>query len=256
MQIEQAKNWNKTGMQIARGYADRLDDNTNNCAYSKYFYLLLLFDGDNGTGAIPLSHLKYSIDRLAKRRVSISSHSPLKQLLGDFLSYCTLMFDSENSLNDARDTLKGNRLLPSAVEVLGTQVGAEFVASRYDEVVSQRLGVEWSDKLNFFTKLNWHVMAIGEWFDEKREKAADAMIGISLVLGILLFVITVISTWVEQGFFWGIVSAVILGVIYYFVGTIAVVVLSWMTHLIFWILRYVFYNIFTLLVAIILFILI
>ena len=256
MQIEQAKQWNKAGMEIARGYADKLDDITNNCAYSKYFYLLLLFDGDNGTGAIPLPYLKYSMDRLAKRRVSISSKSPLKQLLGDFLSYCTLMFSSESSLADARDTLKSNNLLPSAVDVLGTKVGAEFVSGRYDEVVSERMGKEWSDDLNFFDKFNWRVMAIGEWFGEQRENASNAVMLIAAVLGILFFILTVVGTWINEGFFWALIGGAILGVIYYYVGLIALGLLMIVTRIVFTVLRYVFYNVYTLIAAIIIFILI
>ncbi len=256
MQTEQAKAWNKTGMQIARGYADKLDDFTNNCAYSKYFYALLLFDGDNGTGAIPLAHLKYSLDRLAKRRVSISSKSPLKQLLGDFLSYCTLMFKDEGSLQDARDTLISNKLLPSAVDVLGTKVGAAFVAGRYDEIVGERMGKSWDDELNIFQKINWRIMAIGEWFAEQRENASNAVALIGAVLGILFFIVAVIGAWINEGLIIAIITGIILGVILYYVGMIALGLIIIATRIIFTVLRYVFYNIYTLIAAIIIFILI
>lgn len=256
MQIDQAKAWNKAGMEIARGYADKLNDITNNCAYSKYFYLLLMFDGDNGTGAIALPMLRYSMDRLAKRRVSISSSSPLKQLLGDFLSYCTLMFNSEESLSDARQTLLENKLLPSATDVLGTKVGAAFVAGRYDEVIAQRMGVEWSDNLKPFQKLNWRIMAIGEWFGEQKENASNAVALIGVIVAAIFFLVTVIGTFVGQGLIWAIVAAVILGAIIYYIGFFALGLLVLLTQLIFTVLRYVFYNIWTLILAIILFILI
>lgn len=255
MQIEQAKAWNKAGMEIARGYADKLNDITNNCAYSKYFYLLLMFDGNNGTGAVALPLLKYSMDRLSKRRVSISSGSPLKQLLGDFLSYCTLMFSSEEALSDARKTLLDNKLLPSATDVLGMKVGTAFVAGRYDEVIAQRMGMEWSDNLKPFQKLNWRIMAIGEWFGEKREDASNTAVLIGIIVAAIFCVVTVIGTLIGEGIFWAIVAAVILGVIIYYVGFIALGLLMILTRLIFTILRYVFYNIWTLILAFILFIL-
>ena len=256
MQIDQAKAWNKTGMEIARGYADKLNDITNNCAYSKYFYLLLMFDGDNGTGAVSVPLLKYSMDRLAKRRVSISSSSPLKQLLGDFLSYCTLMFSSEESLNDARQTLVDNKLLPSAKDVLGTKVGVSFVAGRYDEVISQRIGVEWSDDLKPFVKLNWRIMAVGEWFGEQKENASNAVALIGIIIAAIFFLVTVIGTYVGEGLIWSIIAAVILGTIIYYVGFFALGLLILLTQLIFTVLRYIFYNIWTLILAIILFVLI
>lgn len=256
MQLEQAKKWNKTGMQIARGYADKLDDITNDCAYSKYFYILLLFDGDNGTGAIPLPHLKYAMDRLAKRRVSISSQSPLKQLLGDFLSYCTIMFSNESTLKEARDTLISNRLLPSAVDVLGTKVGAAFVAGRYDEIVGKRMGKSWDEGLNSFQKVNWRVMALGEWFAEQRENASNAVALIGTLLGVGFFILTVIFALVNEGVFAAVIAAVILGVIYYYLGMITLGLLIIITKITFTLLRYVFYNIYTLIVTIIFFILI
>lgn len=252
MQLDQAKAWNKSGMQIARGYADKLDDITNNCAYSKYFYLLLLFDGDNGTGAIPLSHLKYSMDRLSKRRVSISSNSPLKQLLGDFLSYCTLMFNDQKSLDDARTTLTSNKLLPSAVDILGTKVGAEFVAGRYDEIISERMGKVWSDDMNSFEKLNWRIMALGEWFGEQRENASNAVALIGAILGIGFFILAVISTLIGQGIIEAILVGIVLGVIIYYGGMIALGLLIIITRIIFTILRYIFYNIYTLGIVILL----
>lgn len=246
MELNQAKAWNHTGLQIARGYADKLDEVTNNCAYSKYFYTLLLFDGDNGTGAIPLQHLKYAIEKLARKRVNISSSSPLKQLLGDFLSYCTIMFKDERSLEDARQTLLSNNLLPSAVSVLGTKVGAEFIAGRYDDVVGKRMGMEWSDKLNQFQKINWRIMALGEWFAEQRENAASAVALIGAVIGIALVLFAVIGTLVSQGIFAAILVALVLGVAIYYGGMIALGLLVIVTKIVFTVLRYVFYNIYTL----------
>lgn len=252
MQIDQARAWNKAGKDIAKGYADKLDDITNNCAYSKYFYTLLMFDGDNGTGPIPLSHLKYAMDRLSKRRVSISSKSPLKQLLGDFLSYCTLMFSSESSLADAKKILIDNNLMPTAVEILGTKVGAEFVAGRYDEVVSERMGKAWDESMSAFEKCNWRIMALGEWFGEQRENASNAVALIGAIIGILFFVIAVIAALINEGIIIAIITGVVLGVILYYGGLLALGILIILTKIIFTLLRWAFYNIYTLGIAILL----
>ncbi len=118
------------------------------------------------------------------------------------------------------------------------------------------MGKEWSDDLNFFDKFNWRVMAIGEWFGEQRENASNAVMLIAAVLGILFFILTVVGTWINEGFFWALIGGAILGVIYYYVGLIALGLLMIVTRIVFTVLRYVFYNVYTLIAAIIIFILI
>jgi hypothetical protein len=60
----------------------------------------------------------------------------------------------------------------------------------------------------------------------------------------------------NEGFFWALIGGAILGVIYYYVGLIALGLLMIVTRIVFTVLRYVFYNVYTLIAAIIIFILI
>ena len=162
------------------------------------------------------------------------------------------MFNDQKSLDDARTTLTSNKLLPSAVDILGTKVGAEFVAGRYDEIISERMGKVWSDDMNSFEKLNWRIMALGEWFGEQRENASNAVALIGAILGIGFFILAVISTLIGQGIIEAILVGIVLGVIIYYGGVIALGLLIIITRIIFTILRYIFYNIYTLGIVILL----
>ena len=71
-------------------------------------------------------------------------------------------------------------------------------------------------------------------------------IAIPPILGIGFFIFAVISTLIGQGIIEAILVGVVLGVIIYYGGMIALGLLIIVTRIIFTILRYVFYNIYTL----------
>lgn len=251
MDLEHAKRWKETGSRIAQGFADKLDDGAAGIEYSKYFYLIYLFDGDNGTGAVPVNVLQYSMKQLTRRRSSISSSSPLKELLGTFLSYSTLMFNNESARNDAYETLKREKLMPTAVDVLGEKVGSKFVSERYDEKIGERLKTT-RDRLGWWGKLNWRVMALGEWFGENKD-IAGAIIGIlaclPLVCSLLMWVF---KTFTNEGWGWGLLCLWFCGIVGYYGCGIILGLSVLITKAVFWVLRLIFYNLYTLILFIIL----
>lgn len=250
MELSYLKQWQSTGKRLAQGFADQLDDKAMSCAYSKYFYALYLFGGDNGTGPVPLSALKYSIRRLNKRRGDVSNLT-LKETLGQFLTACTIMFDSETSRNEALELLQSKKMLPTAVDVLGSKVGTRFEAERYEEKLSHRFNISRVD-FNWWQEWNWKIMAVGEWFEELRERELGEKIGtvfaILMAIGVVIFDI---STFVEHGVIWGIIATFFsLGIGYYLVG-ILFVVGRVVTNVSLWCLKWIFFNIYTLLVFIV-----
>lgn len=251
MDIEHFKQWKEAGSRIAQGFADKLDDGAAGIEYSKYFYLLYLFDGDNGTGAVSLNVLQYSMNQLRRRRSSISSSSPLKELLGTFLSYSTLMFNDESARNDAYETLKREKLMPTAVDVLGEKVGSKFVSERYDEKIGERLKTT-RDRLGWWGKLNWRVMALGEWFEENNA-AASGFIGLLACLPLVCSLLWwVIKTFTGEGAFWGILCLLFSSFVGYYGCIIIFTVSAFITIAVFWVLRMIFYNLYTLILFIIL----
>lgn len=249
MELSYLKQWQSTGKRLAQGFADQLDDKAMRCAYSKYFYALYLFDGDNGTGPVPLPALKYSIRQLNKRRGEVSNLA-LKETLGQFLTACTIMFDSETSREEALTLLQSKKMLPTAVEVLGSKVGTRFEAERYEEKLRHRFKKQRVD-FNWWQEWNWKIMAVGEWFEELRERELGEKIGVILAIlmaiGIAIFDI---SIFVKHGIIWGIVATFFsLGIGYYLVG-ILFIVGRVVTNALLLCLKWIFFNIYTLLVFI------
>lgn len=250
MQTEQARKWYESGMAIANGYADKLDDKINDRAYSEYFYTLLFFAGDNGTGPVSPALLKYAQDILSKRRVNISSSSPLKELLGTFISISAVMFANEKMRDDACQTLQANGWMPNVADVLGKRIGLHFVSGRYDEKVSKRMHVDSRSALNAFQQLNWKVMTIGEWFYEQRENAEVFVSGSVFVISGLIFLVAMFSMISQMGWLGGIVSTVILGVVQYYATGLSILLFSFLAKFIFLVMCFVFRNIWTLMFTI------
>lgn len=246
MELSYVKQWQSTGKRLAHGFADQLDDKAMRCAYSKYFYALYLFDGDNGTGPVPLSALKFSIKRLNKRRGEVSNLT-LKETLGQFLTACTIMFDSETSRQEALKILQSQKMLPTAVDVLGSKVGTRFEAERYEEKLSRRFKKPRID-FNWWQDWNWKIMAIGEWFEELKENEWGDKVGNALMILLAIGgVIFNIMVFVEDGIFWGIAAVIGTLAIGYYLVAIVYIVGQFVTNVLLGALKWIFYNIYTLL---------
>ncbi len=241
--------WHDVGHKICAGFSDRLDDHATGINYSLYFHAVYFFDGDNGTGPVPDNVINFCLQVLSKRRSSISSSNPLKNLLGEFISISSIIFATQQTRKEALQMMKKEKLLPNVVKELGNN--AAFVEERYDETIKERIGAP-KDKINAWQRLNWKVMAIGEWINDKREAAsliftflAGATVAIPAIIG-------VVTTFINEGIFWGILALVIIGFLGYWGTIIAAFIGSIFCNIIMYVLRLIFYNIYTLILTTIL----
>lgn len=250
MNIEHVQKWSAAGKRIAEGFADQLNDKANNCDYSKYFYALYLFDGDNGTGPVPLPVLKYSIRQLTRRKGSVSNLA-LKELLGQFLATSSVMFDNEVSRHEAVQLLQSKSLQPTAVEVLGEKVGAHFDADRYEEQLKDRFKGSRLD-MSWVQRLNWNVAALGEWFGENAFDSIGVGIGFTVSgLFVLGIVIGVIQTFINDSWWAGILLAILGAFIGYYGALILFYISFVVAGVVSKILRVICFNLYTLLLTII-----
>lgn len=251
MDSAHVRQWQETGNRIAKGFSDKLDDKAAGISYSKYFYVLYLFDGENGVGPVSVDVLQYAMRQLARRRASISSSSPLKELLGTYLSLCTMFFQNEQTRQQAALALKQASMLPNAVDVLGEKMGNRFVGERYDEKVSERMHRS-KDALNLWQRTNWFIMSLGEWFQERLDSgntvaAIGALACSPLVIGLVYWVF---STFSENGAIWGILSFIVALIAGYWGCIIIFFIAAFISAAVLWVLRFVFYNIYTFLATV------
>ena len=127
----------------------------------------------------------------------------------------------------------------------GELIGADF---RRPSIPSNSSYSYSSD--NWWNRLNNSVIGIGNWFAEHNSNITGTLALILLVLAWLYFAISVIGIWREDGFFSALIFGVIGGVIFYYVSMIAAGILIWVGVVVLAIVRFVFYNIYTLLITI------
>ena len=103
---------------------------------------------------------------------------------------------------------------------------------------------------NVWSRINDFITNIGDWFEDNEEALANNIsIGFYLLAWIGLG-IGVIGQWISSGFFSALLTAVIGGVIVYYAAAIGMFVFMYVLRAIFWISRFLFYSVYTLLIAI------
>ena len=142
-------------------------------------------------------------------------------------------------------------MIPSAVEVLGEKMGNRFVGERYDEKVSERMHLS-KDALNLWQRANWLIMSLGEWFKERLDSGnAVSAIGMLACSPLVIsLVVWVFSTFSDHGMFWGILSLIAALVAGYWGCIIIFFIAAFISAAVLWVLRYVFYNIYTFLATV------
>lgn len=135
----------------------------------------------------------------------------------------------------------GVKFDPETGELIGADFGRPSIPSNSSYSYS-------SD--NWWSRLNNSVIGIGNWFAEHNSNITGTLALILLVLAWLYFAISVIGIWREDGFFSALIFGVIGGVIFYYVSMIAAGILIWVGVVVLAIVRFVFYNIYTLLITI------
>ena len=102
------------------------------------------------------------------------------------------------------------------------------------------------NKRNLWNRYNDFIESIGDWFEYDSDKLSTIMIGIIF----LIYVISVIGAWVHDGF----IAALITGIIGFIIAGIAIYAVTLITIIVSKILRYVFYNGWTFLIVLMLFV--
>ena len=100
---------------------------------------------------------------------------------------------------------------------------------------------------NFWDKLNRFVSNIGEWLSDNRENICTNISIVIYFLCWILFIIAVIATWINEGFFSALIGGIIGGVIVYYGAAILMFINIIALQIITRILRLFLYNIYTLL---------
>lgn len=111
-----------------------------------------------------------------------------------------------------------------------------------------------SSGLSLWDRMNNFVINIGNWIATNGEQAMSYLAMGCLGLAWLGFAIGIISIWIEEGFLWALIAGIFGGGIFYMISGIALAVFYFIDDFILLIVRYIFYNIYTLLVALALFV--
>lgn len=135
----------------------------------------------------------------------------------------------------------GVKFDPETGELIGADFGRPSIPSNSSYSYS-------SD--NWWSRINNFVIGIGNWFAEHNSSITGTLALILLVLAWLYFAISVIGIWREDGFFSALIFGIIGGVIFYYVSMIAAGILIWVGVMVLAIVRFIFYNIYTLIITI------
>lgn len=101
----------------------------------------------------------------------------------------------------------------------------------------------------FWHRMNTFVSNIGDWISGNRDNiCTNISIGIYILCWIF-FVIAVIATWINEGFFSALIGGIIGGVIVYYGAAILMFLNIIILQIIFRILRLFFYNVYSLLIG-------
>lgn len=101
---------------------------------------------------------------------------------------------------------------------------------------------------NLWQRFKNKIEDIGYWFDDQLDDPESVTGVISLIL-LILFAIIVVLTWIGEGFLSALIAAVVGFIVIGLLGS----VLSFVVKIILYILRFIFYNVWTFLIAAILF---
>jgi|GEM_PF-1244256 len=103
---------------------------------------------------------------------------------------------------------------------------------------------------SFWGRINNFISGIGDWFDYNGATFSDNISFIFYIIAWISLGIGVIGQWISSGFWTALITGVIGGIIVYYAAGIAMVILMYVLYGCFKVMRYVFYNVYTLLIAI------
>jgi len=107
----------------------------------------------------------------------------------------------------------------------------------------------YSSNLSLWDRIDNFFIGIGNWIASNGETALSYIAMGCLGLAWIGFAIGIIAIWIDEGFIWAAVAGVIGGAIMYFISGLALAVFYFIDDFILLIVRYIFYNVWTFLLA-------
>lgn len=107
-------------------------------------------------------------------------------------------------------------------------------------------------RLSLWDRINNFFIGIGNWIAINGERAMSYIAMACLGLTWLGFAVSIISVWIDEGFIWALIAAVLGGGILYMVSGLALAIFYFIDDFVLLILRYIFYNVYTFLVVVLL----
>lgn len=147
----------------------------------------------------------------------------------------------------------GSMIFPDELEKYGKLMNKNFQAQPIYSFESRQ---NRNRNRNSWGRINEFIADIGTWVDKNRKAFAN---NISVIFYFLVWIglaIGVIILWISSSFWSALLTAIIGGVVVYYAAAIGMFMLMFTLQIFFFVIRYVFYNIYTLLLtlAIVLFI--
>ncbi len=103
--------------------------------------------------------------------------------------------------------------------------------------------------LSLWDRINNFFIGIGNWIATNGEAAMTYLSFGLLGLFWIGFAIGIISIWIDEGFIWALIAGIFGGGIMYFISGIALAIFYFIDDFILLIVRYIFYNVYTFLIA-------
>ena len=103
--------------------------------------------------------------------------------------------------------------------------------------------------LSLWDRINNFFIGIGNWIATNGETAMTYLSFGLLGLFWIGFAISIIAVWIDEGFIWALIAGFVGGGIMYFVSGIALAIFYFIDDFILLIVRYIFYNVYTFLIA-------
>lgn len=103
--------------------------------------------------------------------------------------------------------------------------------------------------LSLWDRINNFFIGIGNWIAVHGETAMTYISFGLLGLFWIGFAISIIAVWIDEGFIWALVAGFIGGGIMYFISGIALAIFYFIDDFILLIVRYIFYNVYTFMIA-------
>lgn len=243
MTKEDVINWYSIGMSLVK-VADDLDKVNTYKNWSTYFYTLFLFEGNDEYDSVSLDLLKQSIKQLKKCESSLYFYPNTKQLLNSFLSLSVIMFDTEKTKETAKNLLKEQNLLPNAVKVLKNKIKKETNDNK-----SFSFSKGWN-------RINDSVENIGDFIEEWSDTISLVISVIVTGVPAIAILVGIINVFIDEGVIWGIIAAIFGIGIGYYVVLFLLGISALISKFVLKALRWIFLNLYVLLIVIFVIILI